>query len=329
MKGLTQRIQRTLDSLRSVPGAEATATAATLPGVPTQWGGELKVVEAAADPARKIMAESRFVSPGYFETLHIPLLAGEICREAAGNMSIVVNRSFADTYFSQSSIVGRHLRMPTNGFLPPGEVRGIVGDAREMGMNVAPVPTVYWCASAPMPDPFFLVRTRTDPMSMAQTIRRKMHEIDPARSVFEMMPLEEHLDDAFAENRLRTVLLVFFALTAVSLASMGLYGMLSYFVSVRRRETGLRLALGALPAQILRHFLLQGLGVTLLGCIAGLGLAAALTRLLAGMLYGVSPSDGTTLLGVILMVLALAAIASLVPAFRAARVEPMRVLRDE
>jgi len=105
--------------------------------------------------------------------------------------------------------------------------------------------------------------------------------------------------------------------------------MLSYFVSVRRRETGLRLALGALPAQILRHFLLQGLGVTLLGCIAGLGLAAALTRLLAGMLYGVSPSDGTTLLGVILMVLALAAIASLVPAFRAARVEPMRVLRDE
>jgi putative ABC transport system permease protein len=98
---------------------------------------------------------------------------------------------------------------------------------------------------------------------------------------------------------------------------------------VRRRETGLRLALGALPGQILRHFLLQGLGVTLLGCIAGLGLGAALTRLLAGMLYGVSPSDATTLLGVILMVVALAAIASLVPAFRAARVEPMQVLREE
>jgi len=329
MKGLTQRIQRTLNSLRLVPGVEATATAATLPGVPTQWSAEFKVVETAADPARKIMAESRFVSPGYFETLHIPLLAGEICRETTLNFNIVVNRSFAETYFPRSSIMGRHLQTPNNGFLPPGEVRGIVGDAREMGMNVAPVPTVYWCASAPMPDPFFLVRTHNDPMSMAQTIRRKMHEIDPARSVFEIMPLEEHLDDAFAENRLRTVLLVFFALTAVSLALMGLYGMLSYFVSVRRRETGLRLALGALPGQILRHFLLQGLGVTLLGCLAGLGLAAALTRLLAGMLYGVSPSDGTTLLGVILMVVALAAIASLAPAFRAARVEPMRVLREE
>jgi putative ABC transport system permease protein len=300
--------------------------------VPTQYETELKVAEAGADPALKITAESRFVSPGYFATLRIPLLEGEMCRKTLfgkGNINVVVNRSFAETYFSRSSVLGRHVQVPTNRFLPPGEIRGVVGDAREMGINVAPVPTVYWCVSAPDPDPFFLARTYSDPMGMAQTIRRKMHEIDPARSVFEIMPLEEHLDDAFAENRLRTVLLVFFALTAVSLASMGLYGMLSYFVSVRRRETGLRLALGALPGQILRHFLLQGLGVTLLGCIAGLGLAAALTRLLAGMLYGVSPSDATTLLGVIVMVVVLAAIASLVPAFRAARVEPMQVLRDE
>jgi putative ABC transport system permease protein len=330
MKGLTQRIQRTLDALREVPGMEATATAATLPGVPTQWGAELKVADAATDPTRKIMAESRFVSPGYFATLRIPLLEGEICRETPGSMSSVVNRSFADTYFPRSPVVGRHVGMPNNGFLlPAAEIRGIVGDARELGINMAPVPTVYWCVSAPNPDPFYLVRTSSDPMSMAQTLRRKMHEVDPARSVFEIMPLAEHLDDAFAENRLRTVLLVFFALTAVSLASMGLYGMLSYFVSVRRRETGLRLALGALPGQILRQFLMQGLGVTLLGCIAGLVLAAGLTRLIAGMLYGVSPSDGITLLGVILMVIALAAIASLIPAFRAASVEPMQVLREE
>ena len=329
IKGLRQRIQGTIESLRAVPGVEGAATSGTLPGVPERNETELRIVEGSADPARKIMAEGRSVSPSYFATLRIPLLAGELCRETPASLSGVVNHSFADTYSPRFSPIGRHLLLPGVPSLPPIEIRGIVGDAREAGINMAPVPTVYLCDSTPEPDPHFLVRAHNDPMSVAQTLRRKMREIDPGRSVFDIMPLEAQVDNAFAENRLRTILLVFFALTAISLASMGLYGTLSYFVSVRRRETGLRLALGAVRGQILRHFFLQGLGVSLLGCIAGLGLAAALTHLLAGMLYGVSPSDATTLFGVIVLVIAVAAIASLVPAIRAARVEPMQVLRDE
>jgi putative ABC transport system permease protein len=143
------------------------------------------------------------------------------------------------------------------------------------------------------------------------------------------MPLEEHLDAAFAENRLRTVLLSFFAATAVALACVGLYGTLSYTVNIRRREVGLRLALGALRGQILKQFLWQGLGVSLLGCVAGWGLAAAFGRVLSGMLYGVTSSDAPTLSFVVLLVLLIAAVASLVPSIRAARVEPMHVLRDE
>src|SRR5262249_56730885 len=104
-----------------------------------------------------------------------------------------------------------------------------------------------------------------------------------------------HLSDAFAENRLRTVLLTFFALTAISLASVGLYGTLSYMVNVRQREVGLRLALGALRVQILRQFLGQGMRVSLLGCVAGLGLAASITRLLAPMLFGGSPAEAPPL----------------------------------
>jgi putative ABC transport system permease protein len=329
MKALKQRIDRTLGSIRAVPGVETAATSSDLPGVPDSYAPALNLVEGGSDPARKIVAESRFVSPEYFATMRIPMLSGESCRETAGAAGVLVNRSFADAYLPGTTVIGRHLAETGNAFLPPGEIRGIAGDARETGINVAPVPTVYWCFSASGPDPNFLVRTHGDPASMAQTIRRRIHEIEPARSVFDVMPLGQHLSDAFAENRMRTILLTFFALTAIALASLGLYGTLGYFVMVRRRETGLRIALGAMRGEILRHFLLQGLGISILGCIAGLGLAAGFTRMLSGMLYGVSPTDATTLLGVILLVIAVAAIASLAPSIRAARVEPMQVLREE
>lgn len=328
MKGLTQRINRMIESLRGVPGVEAAATTDALPGVPSQYQTELKLVEGQ-DAERRIVVESRFVSPGYFATMQIPLLDGELCREDRNALRVLVNRSFVNTYLAGSTPIGHHLQAVGQTFLPRGEIQGIVGDAREEGMNREPGPTVYWCISAPVPDPFFLVRTHTDPMGMAQTIRQQAHEIEPTRSVFDISPLEEHLDEAFAENRLRTILLVFFAATALALACVGLYGTLNYSVSVRRREVGLRLALGALRGQIVRHFLLRGLGVSFIGCVIGGGLAVVFGRVLSGMLYGVSPSDVTTLSAVILTVLVVAAVASFVPAGRAARVEPMQVLRDE
>jgi putative ABC transport system permease protein len=332
-KGLTQRIDRTIDSLSNTPGVETAATAMALPGVPWQYQMEMKFAEGQVDPERKIVAESRFVSPGYFATMQIPLLSGELCRESPDSlksMNVLVNRSFANTYLAESTALGRHLQeVPDNAFLPPGEIRGIVGDAREEGLNREPGPTVYWCTAAADPDPFYLVRTHTEPTTMAETIRQRIHEIEPARSVFDITPLEGHLSEAFSENRLRTVLLSFFAATALSLACVGLYGTLSYSVSVRQREVGLRLALGALRRQILKQFLVQGLTVCILGCIAGWGLATIFARLLSGLLYGVSPSDVPTLSAVVLLVLFVAAVASLLPAVRASRVDPMQVLRDE
>jgi putative ABC transport system permease protein len=329
MKGLTQRIDRTIDSLRNTPGVEAAATSATLPGVPGQYQTELKFSEGQIDPARKIVAESRFVSPGYFATLRIPLLSGDLCQTHLDSIDALVNRSFADTYLAGSPVLGRHLEVLNDNFVRPGEVRGIVADAREEGLNRAPGPTVYWCLSAPFPDPYYLVRTHTEPAALAETIRQEIHQIEPARSVFDITPLEEHLSEAFSENRLRTVLLSFFAATALSLACVGLYGTLSYSVNVRQREVGLRLALGALRRQILKQFLVQGLTVCFLGCIAGSGLAAVFARLLSGVLFGVSPSDVPTLSAVVLLVLIVAAVASLLPAVRASRVDPMQVLRDE
>jgi len=332
MKGLTQRIDRTLEQLRGLPGVEATATAADLPGMGGKYPSEIKFVEGETDPNSKIMTDARAVSPGYFATMRIPLLSGELCQEKFDSTQpdILVNRSFANAYLPQSSPVGRHIVIPgRNNFLTGGEIRGIVGDAREQGLDIEPSPTIYWCISAPMPDPYYLVRTRTEPGALAQTIREEIHELEPTRSVFGVVPLSEHLDDAFSENRLRMILLGFFAATAVSLACVGLYGTLSYSVTVRQREIGLRLALGALRGQIVKQFLFQGLGVTLVGCIAGWGLATVFARVMSGMLYGVSPTDVATLSAVVFTVLLVATLASLIPVIRAARVEPMRVLRNE
>ncbi|HEV8412569.1 MAG TPA: ABC transporter permease [Bryobacteraceae bacterium] len=318
---------RTLEFLSAVPGVESAATSEGLPGVPLGFQGELQVAEGRAETDPKILSDIRFVSNGYFATMQIPLLTGELCRDA-GPRQMLVNRSFANTYFGGSNAIGKHL-LPPGPAAQPVEIRGIVGDARELGLNKAPAPVVYACGSSSQPGTSFLLRTHGDPAAMAETIRRKIHEIEPARAVFDVTPLEDHLSEAFAENRLRTVLLAFFAITAVSLACVGLYGTLSYIVHTRRREVGLRLALGALRGQIVRKFLGQGLSVAALAALAGLALSLAFTRLLAGMLYGVAPTDPFTLTAVILLTLAVAAVASLIPAIRAALLEPMQVLRDE
>ncbi len=179
------------------------------------------------------------------------------------------------------------------------------------------------------PGTYFLARTYGDPRAMAETVRRKVHEVEPLRSVYDLTPLEDRISGSYAETRLRTILLAFFAATAIALACVGLYGTLSYLVNLRQREVGLRLAVGAMRDQIVRQFLAEGMRVTLAGCVAGLALAAAFTRLLAGMLFGVTAWDAPALIAVVALVLAVAALASLLPAVRAARLEPMRVLRDE
>jgi putative ABC transport system permease protein len=325
MKALREKTKRILGHLQAVPGVEAAAMAMSLP-IASAWYSHYQPdlrLEGRADTEPKIIAESRYVSPGYFATMRIPLLAGELCRD--NSAGVLVNRSFANTYLSQP--IGRHVQQVANS--DAAEIRGIVGDAREAGIENSPVPTVYWCSNALQPGAYFLVRTHGEPAAMAETIRRKIQEIEPKRSVFDALPLEEKISSSLAENRLRTFLLTFFAVTAVSLAAIGLYGTLSYLVSIRRREIGLRLALGALRPQIVKHFLARGVGVSLLGCIVGLGLALMSGRWLAAMLYGVSPWDAITLGVVTFVVLVVAVTASLLPAIRAARLDPMQVLRDE
>ena len=329
LKAMAQRIDRTMDSLATLPGVSSAAVSTTLPGVSSEYPQEFKVAEGQIDPNHKIVADSRVVSPSYFATLQIPLLDGKSCRELPSGADVLVNRSFANTYFGQSNPLGRHLSVAGNQYFPLGEIRGIVGDVREEGLNHVPGPTVYWCISGAMPDPYYLVRTHGKPMTMAQTIRERIRSIEPSRSVFDIAPLTDHIDQSFSENRISTVLLTFFAATALSLACLGLYGTLSYSVAIRQREIGLRMALGAVPRRIAARFLLQGLRICFIGCAVGVTLAVTFGRVLSGMLFGVSPSDVVTLSGVTFIMLIVAALAALVPSLRAARVDPMVALRHE
>jgi putative ABC transport system permease protein len=329
MKTLVQRIDRTLDGLRSLPGVDAAATSGMLPGVPALYQFEFKV-DGRLDPNRKVLADSRYVSAGYFQTMQIPVLVGETCKQGASSNDVVVNRSFADRYLSDTPPLGHQLQGASyNDFRPQGAIRGVVADAREEGLNTQPAPTVYSCFAAPNPFPNYLVRTRGNPTEMEEAIRRRVHELEPSRSVYGITTLQDHLDEVSFENRLRTLLLAVFAGSAVLLACIGIYGTLNYLGRLRQREVGMRLALGALPRQIVTRFLLHGLRVTAIGCAAGLVLSLVAARLIDSMLYGVSTLDPATYGSVLLLILLVATAASLIPAWRASRIELVQVLREE
>jgi ABC-type lipoprotein release transport system permease subunit len=239
----------------------------------------------------------------------------------------MINASFAARYSPGRSVVGLTL------FGLGGtnyRIAGVVGDAREYGLARPPNPTVYPCRTAYVnPATSFLLRTHGDPAALGAAVRAKVKELTPLRAVYDVAPLAERMGSEYSADRLRTTALALFAGVALSLASLGVYGTLSYVVSLRRREVGLRVALGAPRVQIVVQFLAKALRVVGVACGVGLVLSVALSRLLAGMLYGVSSTDPFTLGAVIALVTGLGTAAALVPALRASRVDPMNVLREE
>jgi predicted permease len=327
---LLKRIDTALEQLRALPGVEASATSFSAPGVPTDFQIGFELTEAAADADARLVAESRVVSPEYFETLRIPLLEGALCRRQTGvGTELMVNRAFAARYLAERpSVPGLHLANP-GARVPPGRIAGVVGDVRERGLDQSPAPTVYFCSSAQAPAPYFLVRTQGDPTAIIQAVRVKLKELEPLRAVYDIAPLKDRIGDAFAQNRLRTSLLSAFAGAALSIACVGLYGTVSFAVNRRRRESALRLALGALRRDIVRQFVVQEFRVAGIACACGLVLYAIVARAFAGMLYGVSPLDPVALSIVAGIVLAVTTLAALIPAMRAAFTQPMRALRED
>src|SRR5690606_39149876 len=181
-----------------------------------------------------VVAETRVVSPSYFETLGIPLMSGDMCRQSGiSGTEVVVNRRFVERYFPQRSPVGLHIQ-GTDADAPP-RIVGVVGDARELGTDLDATSTLYYCFNAPTASPWYLVRANRAGANLVAAIRVRLAELEPLRAVYDVEPLEQRIGAVHAQNRLRTLLVTMFALMALALTSLGVYGTLTYVVSLRRR----------------------------------------------------------------------------------------------
>lgn len=319
---------RMLEVLETTPGAEAAAFSQLIPGGGFERLQQVELVGRRADEPSELSVDTRNVSSGYFNVLEIPFLAGESCvgERDGTSSSAVVNESFVDSYLAGRSPIGRRMQFASTGEI---EIRGVVGDVREQGLNLAPVPTVYLCEAIAYPGTRFLLRMRGNPGNLVTALREVMKDADPRRAVYSVTSLDRHLYDAKAVERALAALFTIFGVSALLLSALGVYGTLSYLISTRHREVGLRLALGAQRSRIVRRFCRQSLQVALVAISVGVGLALATGRALKSVLYGVSSTDVATLLVVSLVVVAVAAAASLVPAFRAARFDPVQALRED
>ncbi len=320
-----------LDRLRAMPGVEAAGAGAMLPFARNTMiaAFPLNIVgRPAPDQPTVVRALRNMVTPGYAEALGLRLKAGRFLAAsdegAAANLPMMVNEEFARVYLPEHP-VGTVLQ------LSPGqtaEVVGVVGNVLKDGNDRAPQAETYGLLTTANVPAGFVVRTSGNAAALVPIIHAAVREVDRGAAA-DVALLSDKVTASVDQPRFAMSVLVAFALLALLLASVGLYGVLSYGVQQRRREMGVRAALGAERAQLVRLVLARGLGVTAIGLVVGLAASVAATRALEGLLFGVTPLDPLAFLAAPLVLLPVAVAACLIPALRAAAVDPSEALRCE
>ena len=259
----------------------------------------------------------------------IPLRLGRDFREADAN-AVLVSESMARQFWPAANPVGRHMRFT---FSPDDswEVVGVVGDVKIDGLvEGEPTATVYqWSRQRPWTSLWLVARTRSEPSALTKGIIGVIQDVDPEQPVQNVATMDEVIASTLSSERLSTLLLALFAGMAVLLAGVGIYSVLSYAVRRRTREIGIRTALGAGIDDVIRMVLLEGMKPALAGIVVGALGALSLGRVMDRLIYGVKSSDATTLAAVAVLFAAVSALASALPAYRAARVDPLNTLREE
>ena len=324
-----------LDRIRSLSGVRYVGAVNNLPF--RDWTGFNFTIEGHPTPAPSEVPEAleRIASPDYFQAMGIPVLKGRAFTDGEGPSTmpvVMVNAALVRRYFSGEDPVGRRLRPggPDEPGAPWYTIVGVVGDVRHLGMEAAPSPEIYALqAQDPWPGMTIVVRTEPDPWAMAAAVKNQLWAVDPDLPISGMASMSQVLSDSLWPSRILTCLQGIFAAIALLVSSVGLYAVVSQSVTLRRHEFGVRLAVGAEPAQILRLVLSQGLKLILLGMGAGLLGAIALARSLSALLPVVSPTDPWTYAGASAVMAVVALAACWQPARRAAGVDPMVALRYE
>jgi putative ABC transport system permease protein len=321
-----------LNRVRVLPGVEAASSVNLLPMTGIVAGSGFRRADGLEPPpGMRPTADFVIVSPTYFRVMGIPLIEG---RDFSNHdtmqtePAIVVNQAFINEFFPGENPIGARLELNWN--VRHGLIVGICADARQSSLTVKPQPTLFLAqAQGPMWFSAIVVRTRTDPAALARAVKAAVYTVDPDQALSDPETMDQVIANSVARPRLGALLVGVFAGLALLLAAVGLYGVLAYSVTQRTREIGIRLALGASSARLVKDVVRDGLKLVLAGLTVGLFAALVLVRLVRLLLFDVKPNDPIALLGALTLLLIVGLVAAWVPARRITKVDPMASLRWE
>ena len=316
------------DALASVPGITSRGSVTALPFTSSVGWGGIDVEGWTPQPGQELQVDQRGATPDYFKTMRIPLVQGRFFTDADAPSTaqpvVIIDEKFAQRFWPAGDAVGKHV---WNDPARKLTIVGVVGAVKQYGLDVEGRMVVYrpgvWAT-------YQVARTASsDPAGVARDMIRTIHDLDPTITVFDVQTMSARMSASLARQRFSTLMLGTFAVFALILAIVGVYGVMSHLVSQGSHDIGVRMALGAERSRILQMVLRQGLELTVAGSVLGLIGAAALTRVMASLLFGVSATDLVTFSAVPLVLIVTAMVASYIPALRATRVDPVVALRDE
>ena len=332
---------RIRDVLRGAVGVESSALVFSVPLAGANAQAGVTPEGKSQDPSNQVPVGLHLATPGIFATMRIPMRSGRdfTDRDVAGSPRVtIVNEQAAKTLWPNQNPIGRRFGLLRDSADAPiwWEVVGVVGDVRERGLQEKPRPEMYLSLAQSPPivldalqrTMYIVARTRGQPLAATKAIQRAVAQVDPTLPLFAVNSMDERLSDSRAGARFNTILLTVMGAMGLALAAIGIFGVISYFVSQRAQEIGVRMALGATPSRVLMLVVGQGIRPVVLGVILGLIGAAATTRVLRALLFDVSATDPLTLAGMALGVTVIAVVAALFPARRATRIDPIVALRE-
>ncbi len=331
-----QFYDQVLARISAIPGVESASAGWPLPmsdnHASISFNIQGRPIAKGDEPSEELV----LAMPGYFKTMRIPLISGRTFGEpdgVKGVPTIIINQAFANRYFRGENPLGHRIQVRLGDDVFEQSIReivGVVGDTKLKKLTAGAEPQYYLpYAQAVVTNPFLVIRSSGDPAIIQDSIRAAVHGIDQSVPVYQVSTLDDYISKSAAQPRFQTFVLTGFSAIALVLAAIGLYGLLSYMVVQRTLEIGLRMAMGAQRADVLGMIVRRGLILALIGVAIGLAVSAAMMRLLSGMLYGIRPFDPLTFAGTASLLLLVSVAASVVPAYRAARLDPIQTLREQ